>query len=181
MSGMEVIAHAVRSLSEKDFLVPYGKDIVALSALSAFVLVTLAFFPGGSVLAASILSAFVFVLPFVFAWKGYGVGVWFPPSSAAFAVLSAALSGWYVVYRSNRAEKDRIRKMFSRYVDPSVVEVLTKGRTAPNPEGELREVSVLFADVEGFTTASESLSPTESVARLNVLFSKVNSAIFATR
>lgn len=181
MSGMEVIAHAVRSLVERDFLIPYGKPAVAVSAVAAFVLAVLPFYLGISVSVSAAFAALVFLSPLVFAWNGYAFGVWFPPSSSAFAALSAAFSGWYSVYRSNRAEKERIRKTFSRYVDPSVVEVLTKEGSIPDSKGEMREVSVLFADIEGFTTVSESLSPTEAVARLNALFSKVNASIFLTR
>ncbi len=181
MSGMEVVAHVTRSLVEKDLLTPYGKPAVAISAVTAFVLVTLPFFWGISVLTAAAFAAAVFLSSLVFAWNGYAFGVWFPPSSAAFAAISAAFSGWYAVYRANRSEKERIRKTFSRYVDPSVVEVLTKEGAMADSKGEMREVSVLFADIEGFTTVSESLSPTEAVARLNALFSKVNASIFLTR
>ncbi|MDQ1343771.1 MAG: hypothetical protein QG650_491 [Patescibacteria group bacterium] len=51
----------------------------------------------------------------------------------------------------------------------------------PSVKGELREVSVLFADIEGFTTVSEKLDPESTVACLNRLFSKVNSVIFSER
>lgn len=60
-----------------------------------------------------------------------------------------------------RAERDRreIRGAFGLYLSPDVVE-----RLARNPEllqlgGELREITVMFTDVRGFTTISEQFDP----------------------
>lgn len=41
-------------------------------------------------------------------------------------------------------------------------------------------MSVLFADIEGFTTLSESLDPEATVSRLNRIFSVANESIFST-
>lgn len=44
-------------------------------------------------------------------------------------------------------------------------------------QGEVREATVLFTDIEGFTTISESMSPTELIATLNEYFSVVTEPI----
>ena len=41
-------------------------------------------------------------------------------------------------------------------------------------DGEVREATILFTDIEGFTTISESLSPTELIKTLNAYFEVVS-------
>ena len=44
-------------------------------------------------------------------------------------------------------------------------------------QGEVREATILFTDIEGFTTISESLTPTELIATLNAYFDVVTRPI----
>jgi len=44
-------------------------------------------------------------------------------------------------------------------------------------QGEVREASILFTDIEGFTTISESLTPTELITTLNEYFDVVTKPI----
>ena len=57
---------------------------------------------------------------------------------------------------------------FKRYVAPEIVsEILRQGPEALELGGRLTDVAVLFVDIRGFTTMSESLSPPEVVEILN--------------
>ena len=72
-------------------------------------------------------------------------------------------------------ERERLRDAFGAFVDPALTErVLDEG---VDLRGEEVEVSVLFLDVRGFTTMSESASAQEIVARLNELYEEVVPAI----
>jgi class 3 adenylate cyclase len=63
-------------------------------------------------------------------------------------------------------ERERIRETFGRYVDESVASaVLQHGKDASS--GEIREATILFTDIAGFTTIAEYLAPHELVAALN--------------
>lgn len=44
-------------------------------------------------------------------------------------------------------------------------------------QGEVREATILFTDIEGFTTVSETLTPTELIATLNEYFAVVTKPI----
>ena len=61
-------------------------------------------------------------------------------------------------------EQERIRSLFSRSVSPEIAEALISGRV--RTEGELREASVLFADIRGFTALSETLAARDVVTLL---------------
>jgi adenylate cyclase len=65
-------------------------------------------------------------------------------------------------------ERERIRDLFSRFVPESVVdEVLAKADEDMRLGGEQREVTVLFSDIRGFTTFSESRPPEVVINILN--------------
>lgn len=79
----------------------------------------------------------------------------YPPATLAVIFISGSVLSFM------RAERDRreIRGAFSHYLSPAVVEQL-----AQNPEllqlgGEMREITVMFTDVRGFTTISEQFDP----------------------
>jgi class 3 adenylate cyclase len=80
-------------------------------------------------------------------------------------------------------DKDRerwaIRSMFQRYVSPAVVERLVDGREDLALGGKRQEVSILFADIRGFTTFSEMLNPEQLVDALNSYLALAVEAIMA--
>jgi class 3 adenylate cyclase len=75
-------------------------------------------------------------------------------------------------------ERERIKDIFSRYVSKQVAERIFKERDAIKLEGERRRVTILFADIRGFTTISEKMLPEEVVSMLNEYFSSIIDIIF---
>jgi len=53
------------------------------------------------------------------------------------------------------AERRRIRSIFSKVVSPKIVQELVQAETFPSLEGARREITVLFADVRGFTELTD--------------------------
>ncbi len=68
--------------------------------------------------------------------------------------LDLALGYWFE-YRKRHA----IARRFGEYVAPELVEKMAENPDLYHMEGESRELTVLFADVRGFTTISEQLLP----------------------
>ncbi len=77
-------------------------------------------------------------------------------------------------------EQKRIRERLERYHSPAVVEAIVgHHRTASGPERhETREVSVLFADIVGFTQRCEGMEPPEVAAFLTQFFSLATDSVF---
>ena len=64
--------------------------------------------------------------------------------------------------------KERITDTFGKYVDSRVVDALISNPSMTKPGGDRRYMTVLFADMRGFTSLSERLSPDALVTLLNV-------------
>jgi len=60
-----------------------------------------------------------------------------------------------------------IRSLFGRFISDDVVEQLLETPSGTELGGELRELSILFADIRGFTSLSEAMSPEQVVTLLN--------------
>ena len=85
-------------------------------------------------------------------------------------VLSLGLSyagSTATLYVVEEQDKARIRGMFQQYVAASVVDELIERPELLSLGGEERVLSVLFSDVEGFSTISEHITPTMLVELLN--------------
>jgi class 3 adenylate cyclase len=69
--------------------------------------------------------------------------------------------------RAKEQEKQAIRHLFERYVNPKVVDRLVYGVEDLSLGGKRQEISVLFADLRGFTAFSEKAAPEQLVEVLN--------------
>jgi len=99
--------------------------------------------------------------------------------SPLYGVLTvAALGGSLLLVRFWQEEKQKriLRGIFSRYVSPEVVKRIT--RTAGDlMAGEERNLSVMFTDIRGFTSLSETLTPQEVVTLLNCYFAPMTALV----
>ncbi len=80
-------------------------------------------------------------------------------------------------YLRERREREQAVREFSRFVNPHVVkELIAHGGLSR--EGESRQVTLLFSDIRGFTTLSESRTAQEVVSLLNRYFSRQVDVVF---
>ncbi len=76
-----------------------------------------------------------------------------------------AVTGQFNTMVEGLRERERIRETFGRYVDESVASTILERQNDAN--GEIRDATILFTDIAGFTTIAEYLAPHELVAALN--------------
>jgi adenylate cyclase len=96
------------------------------------------------------------------------------PLAAAWTFYVAAALAEYL--RERRARREAV-DLFSRFVNPHVVQQLIE-RGGIEGAGQTREVTLLFSDIRGFTTLSETRRPEEVVALLNRYFSMQVDVVF---
>ena len=98
----------------------------------------------------------------------------FAPLAAAWTFYVAGALSEYL--RERRARREAVA-MFSRFVNPHVVRQLVE-RGGIEGAGQTREVTMLFSDIRGFTTLSETRKPEEVVALLNRYFTLQVDVVF---
>ena len=76
---------------------------------------------------------------------------------------------------SGLRDRERVKETFGKYVTPEVRDEILAGRISG--EGELKEVTVLFADIRDFTPWVESTAPRQVVRDLNEYFTEMAEAI----
>jgi adenylate cyclase len=75
-------------------------------------------------------------------------------------------------------EKHLLRDTISRYVSPEMCEEILKNPALLQLGGRRQQVTVLFADIKGFTAMSETMNPEEVVEVLNVYFTEMVDLVF---
>ena len=86
--------------------------------------------------------------------------------------VSVSMTGTYlgvllVKYVHENREKRHIRSAFGHYLAPPVLEAVLRSPDTLALGGERRCITVLFSDIEGFTSLSERVAPEEISALLN--------------
>jgi len=89
-------------------------------------------------------------------------------AAPAFALVLGAVAGLVVLLVTGAFERQRVRDMFARFVPESVVdEVLAGADDQLRLGGTSRDATVMFSDLRGFTTFSESRPPDVVIGILN--------------
>jgi adenylate cyclase len=84
------------------------------------------------------------------------------------------------IRQARRLEQEAItREKFSRLLSPNLVEELVSGNLEVTKGGQYRPVTILFADIRGFTSLTERSEASEIVDMLNEYFERMVEIIFA--
>jgi adenylate cyclase len=101
---------------------------------------------------------------------------------SSFSLVVVGIAGVFLISLLERlievGARERVgRQRLDRYFSPSVREAIHR-RGEETVSGELRDVTVLFADIRGFTEMSTRMPPGEIVQMLNAYFTAVVAVVF---
>ncbi len=178
MAGAEVHAAVLDDILSNRFLAQAPAWQGALLTVLAGVLpglVAVAAGPWAAVGAAVLLAA---GLAAGETWM-FGRGLWLPLVDPLSALAVATVGGLAYQYAVEGREKRRVKRLFSRYVSKDVYQQLLASPDEVRLGGARRHMTVLFADIRGFTSVSERGQPESIVAQLNQYFSAMVPLVFA--
>ena len=165
--GVEVIANSISTLLRGG---PLKAASLGVELLLGFLLLAVflgsrliqAPFPRNSISVAVLLTFVLFTT-----YTYVSIGVVFSMSYLLIASVFSIIVINSRFYISEMGQKTMIREMFGQYLSPKVVENLVDDPRKIQLGGEEREMTAFFSDIQGFSSISERLTPTELVQLLN--------------
>jgi len=126
---------------------------------------------------AALLALCVFAGFTDLAFRRWGMWLSFVIPAATLLIDYAAITSYRMIFEER--EKRKIRKSFSQYVSPGVIRLIEQNPDKYfKPGGELKELTVMFSDIRGFTSIAEGLGPNELVLLLNEYLGEMTDLIF---
>lgn len=176
--GVFIHATAVNNILNGAALRELNRDqLAAIGALFAFIiaLLVMTFRPLRAGIGFVLLS-FAWVAGAVWAFRSGLALPLFDPLAAGAVTLTVLLG-----YKAAVSDKDKryIRRVFSYYLPPAVIERMVQGDQLPKLGGELRVVTMMFSDVAKFTTLSEGLNASQVAGFLNEYLTEMSDIIEA--
>ena len=117
-------------------------------------------------------------------WAGeialLGVGLWLPVGTGVLAVAGASIVAYLVRFVLEEGKRRRIQKAFGYYLAPALVDRMVDTAEDLRLGGETRDVTVMFADLSGFTALSGLVGPEELVSRTNEYLTLIADEVEAT-
>lgn len=104
-------------------------------------------------------------------------GIWISLVSPLIAFFLSLISTTVAGYFSEGRQKKYIKTAFSQYLSPIVIDELMADPEKLKLGGERKEITCYFSDVQGFTSISEGLDPSELTSFLNEYTSEMSAVI----
>jgi adenylate cyclase len=107
-------------------------------------------------------------------------GLWFPVAVPLAAAFGSMVLAYLVRFLVEERRRRRVQEAFNYYLAPSIVDRLADSEAELRLGGERREITVMFADLSGFTRLSTKLGPEELMAVTNTYHALMVEAVEAT-
>lgn len=92
--------------------------------------------------------------------------------------ILTTLTGAYIYrYYTTEKRKEQLRSAFGRYISPAVVETIIQRPEGVQTACHRRRLTILFCDIRGFTTLSETQDPAYVQSTLSEYFAMMNNII----
>jgi adenylate cyclase len=104
----------------------------------------------------------------------------FDPLWPGMATLGSFGVAGVSVLRQTERERRQVREAFAHYLSPAVVESLARDPSRLVLGGETRILTVMFSDIRGFTSRSETLSAEDVVGFLNSVHTPLTQHVLDT-
>lgn len=180
--GVEVHATVLeRILSGKPFpRVPDWADAANAIAIAVVGVLLTFLCPAFGALSISIFAVvFIALVLGGNAWLWTSAQLALSPVMLLFAITAIIMMNVLLGYFAEARQKREVRKAFSSYMAPALVDQLVANPEGLRLNGESREMSFLFSDIAGFTTFTETASPELLVSVLNEYLDAMCRAVMA--
>jgi adenylate cyclase len=181
--GVEIHATVIDNIVRAAFLARPGwskvYDLLAIAALGAAIGLALPRMRAitGLLFASGLFGLYVLIARWTLVHANVWLGLVYPLLALTVNYIALTVYAYVSVERQRR----QIKETFRQYVAPTVVEEILKDPSQLKLGGEEKVLTVLFSDLEGFTTYSESHAPHEMSDILTEYYDRMTEQIFANQ
>jgi adenylate cyclase len=181
--GVEIHANVIASILDNDFkqrpefaLGFNLLQILVLGVLLGIILPLLAPLYAMVLTVAAIAATAGFNL-----WLYNAANMVLPLAAALILIVALFIFNLAWGYLFEHRQRRAMVNLFGEYVAPELVAEMAANPASYSMEGESRELTVMFSDVRGFTTISESLEPNELREYINAYLTAMSEDIRGNR
>ena len=181
--GVEIHAQIAEQILSQTYLnrpdYAAGLELCCIAVLGLILIIAIRRF---NAIVGAILGLLAIALAFGFSWYAFDrLQLLFDPVYGALTALAVYLIASIINFARTEADKQQVRNAFSRYLSPALVEQLARNPEQLRLGGEMREMTLLFCDIRGFTTISEQLDPAGLTRFINAFLTPMTETILAHR
>lgn len=178
-AGVEVHANVLSAMFDHSFKAKpsyiQGAEILLLATLALLIILL---YPRLSPSASAIVFGLIAVslISFNFySWQYLHLDIVLAtPLLLLFLLFSVQLLFSFLIETQRR---NRLSQIFGQYIPAEIVDEMSQSDTKFTLKGELKEMSVLFSDVRGFTSISEAMAPEELCNLVNDILTPITEVI----
>jgi len=165
--GVTVHATALENIINDSFITePAPAAVLVVIFILSFMAGALLLIGGNLWKTVATIVAFL-LLPAAVGFLAAMKGVWWPIVPGTFGNAGVLAGAMIIAWATEGKQKRFIRSAFRHYLSPDVIQRIMDDPDRLNLGGELRELTIFFSDLEGFTSISEKLQPNELTQLLN--------------
>jgi len=169
MPGVEIHAQILEQIIGNNYLTrSYDANQIEQFYLAGFGVVLLFFLYRRSAIAGTLVLVGALAVTIGASWWQFAEkGYLFDPIYPGLAAVVMFSSGTVVNYLRVEKEKRNVRTAMARYLSPVLADQVSQHPEQLKLGGELRELTLMFTDIRGFTHISESLDPQALTTLMN--------------
>jgi adenylate cyclase len=166
MPGVEFHAQAVEQalainlLQERPLIRPYWASVAEGLFLMVMGIAMIVMIRRRGALAGLLLSLIAIVVAIGGSWNLFSLlRFQVDPIYPSLTIFLIFVTGTMINFLRTEGERRQIRNDFSLYLSPVMVDRLIQNPNRRSLGGEIRDLTIMFSDIRGFTKISESLDP----------------------
>ncbi|MBI5206191.1 MAG: adenylate/guanylate cyclase domain-containing protein [Candidatus Firestonebacteria bacterium] len=176
--GIGIHAHILYTILSENFIkeVPFFYTLIfTISIMGIF-----AYFVQNTNISITLLIAFSCMIIYsifsytLFVFSGLSPDDIFP--IAGILIFGFSVAVFKFIYAEK--EREKLELAFNSYLSPQILKMVIHDQKSLTLDGRLKELTILFSDIVGFSTLAEKITPVEIKILLNEYFTEMTDIVF---
>jgi len=180
--GVEMHLNIIEQILQEKYLlrpqIVQGAEWIATGVVGLLIILIAPFI--GAVSLGAVVVAIISMI-FYTSVSMFHKGVLIDPVFPSLTIFIMFVLSSLMTYIRAEMERRAVKQAFGLYISPDYMKELTKNPDQLRLGGEIRDISVMFTDIRGFTTISEQLAPSELIQLMNEFLTPMSDLVMSNK